>query len=102
MTIDVCILVFAAITAAQNAEWMAAMDRADHAEETGNLMGAVESYRKAAALAEHFGANDRRTWTSYNRLGIAYQNAGIPAESIRSYRREISMIVHAVGKQNAD
>ena len=100
MTIGVCTLAFAAIMAAQNAEWKAAMDRAERADVAGNYIGAVESYRQGLAIADHFGAGDSRTWTSYNRLAIAYQNAGMLAESIRTYRREISMITHVAGKQS--
>lgn len=100
MTIGVCALAFGAFAAAQNAEWKAAMDRGESADHAGKYVEAVADYSKAAAVADGFGTNDFRTWTSYNRLGIAYQNAGMSAEGIRCYRREISMIAHSIGKQN--
>lgn len=102
MTIAVCTLAFAAITAAQNAAWRADIGRAESAEHMGYYSAALEAYRSAAAVADGFGANDIRTWVSYNRLGMAYQNTGRPSEGIRCYRRAITLIRHSVGTQNTE
>ena len=103
MRSGVCALSFAAFATAamaQDAEWRNAMERAQRAELAGRYVDAVDAYRGAADIAERFGPNDVRTWTTYNLLAIAYQNAGRPSESVRSYRREISLVKNALGKQN--
>jgi tetratricopeptide (TPR) repeat protein len=101
MRVGVCILVLAAIAAAQDADWQAAVDRGRQAEQQGNYPDAIEHYRLAAALTERFNAHDGRKWTTYNQLGLAYADAGMIGESVRSYEREIAAIRKALGKQNA-
>lgn len=100
MTIGVCALALMVLSGAQDAVWKATMDRAESADNAGNYAAAIESYRAAVKLAEQFGANDLRTWSSYNRLGMAYLNGGLTAESIRNFRQAASLIQHAAGKQN--
>ena len=101
MTIGVSVLAFFAIAMAQNATWQAFMDRGERSDNAGDYVASIDWYRQAVVAADRFGPNDHRTWESINRLAMSYQNAGMASESIRNYRHEISLIEHAIGKQNA-
>jgi len=93
--------IFAGTAAAQDTEWASKIQRAEQAEISGRFSEAVTLLREAAALTDGFGPPDARTWTTYNSLAVAYENAGFPADSVRTFRQAMSMVKAAIGKQNA-
>jgi len=95
------VVVFLAATAtAQDAEWLGKIKGAQHAEITGNYLEAVTLYQQAAALTKSYGPKDQRTWGTYNALAVAYEEVGLPADSIRTHRHVIDLIKAGAGKQN--
>jgi len=93
---------FVGTVAAQDTDWAGTLRRAEQTKTSGHYLEAVAVFREAAALADRFGPRDPRTWATYNSLAIGYEDAGFPADSIRTYRRAIVMVKAAMGKQNAD
>jgi tetratricopeptide (TPR) repeat protein len=90
------------IAAAQDAQWQETMARALAAERNMNYAEAVSLYRQAKTLADRFPANDARRWSTYNHLGIACEEAGIPADGVRVYREAAALIKSAAGANNRD
>jgi tetratricopeptide (TPR) repeat protein len=83
-------------------QWRAALDRAHAIEVRGHYAEALTAYQQAAKLADHFGKHDPRMWTTYNRLAIAYDEAGFSADAIRTYRHALDLVQSAAGKQNSE
>jgi tetratricopeptide (TPR) repeat protein len=92
--------ILAATAVAQDTEWAGKLRRAGQAESGGHYLEAIVLLRQAAALADGFGPRDSRTWATYDSLAIVYENAGLTANSIRTYRHAIAMVKAAIGKQN--
>jgi len=92
----------AGMAMAQDVEWRATMVRAIEAEPKMNPVDVVSIYREAKALADRFAPDDPRRWSTYNRLGVACEQAGMHAESVRIFRDALSLIKSAVGTETLD
>jgi tetratricopeptide (TPR) repeat protein len=92
----------AAAAAAHDTEWAGKLSLAEQAQTSGRYPEAVALLRQAAALADGFGPRDRRTWSTYNSLAVAYENAGLLSDSMRTYRQAMAMVKAAVGTETAD
>ncbi|HKE27788.1 MAG TPA: tetratricopeptide repeat protein [Bryobacteraceae bacterium] len=90
----------ATLAVAQDREWAEAMTRAHQAEDRGDYLEAVSQARRAVAVSERLGPRDERTWVAYNFLGIAYQEAGLLAESLHTFRHTLGLIKSALGTEN--
>lgn len=97
----VMVVFLAAAAAAQEAEWLSKIKLAQQAETGGRYLDAVTLYQQAATVAAKFGPRDQRTWGSYNSLAMVYEEAGFPADALRTHRHTIELIKSAIGKQNA-
>jgi tetratricopeptide (TPR) repeat protein len=94
-------ILFTAIACAQNGEWTNIVERAQRMSQSGRFLEALALFRQAAPLADSFGPRDTRSWVTYNFLGMAYQEGGLPAEAVRCFRHEMEMIKSTVGSGNA-
>jgi tetratricopeptide (TPR) repeat protein len=103
MRIAVCgvlSMAVAGLALAQDTEWETTMVRAISADNKANYTEAVALFRQAKALADRFAGNDVRRWATYNRLGVAWEEAGVPGESARVFREVISLIKSTEGTDN--
>jgi tetratricopeptide (TPR) repeat protein len=94
--------IFAGIVLAQDGQWTGLMQRARQLEESGQFVPAVALYRQAAALADSSRLDDAHRIVSYNLLGVAYQQAGLPAESMHAFRRELEIIKGSIGTRSVE
>jgi len=90
----------AGLAVAQNTEWDSLMGRAGRAELGKNYAEAAALFRQARELAGHFSPSDARRWQTDIQLASACEQAGLTAESIRTYREAMDLIKSAVGQRN--
>src|SRR5688572_32821908 len=87
---------------AEPQDYLKFLDQGIALERAGNYADAAAAFREAVAIAEREKLGDRAVANALNSLGMTYDELGKPSEAARQYRRAISLMEHAKGKDSAD
>jgi tetratricopeptide (TPR) repeat protein len=103
--IGICVFVFAAILAtdagAEDQEWNGLMNRGYEMQAAGNYAKAADFYAQAARAAPS-GTHDLRLAAALNALATQYEELGKFADAERQWRRALTMVERAEGRNSLD
>jgi len=84
------------------ADWSGKLVLAQQLEAHGRYAEALPEFQHAAALADRFGPHDPRTWATYDRLAIVYEENGDIARSVATYHHILAMVKAAAGTSSRE